>query len=77
MPLSANVHNTTQFDSGSFIQNRYKLFIKRFPEEITEAFEQLDFWLSFIIFNPSKIPMDAEDFTEYGVPELDKLSEWY
>ena len=55
----------------------YILFIKRFTEEITEAFKQLDFWLPFIIFNQRKLPTDGEDFNKYGVPELDKLSEWY
>jgi len=39
--------------------------------------EQLDFWLSFIIFDPRKLPTDAEDFTDYGMDELDKLSAWY
>ena len=66
-PVSANLCNTNQFDFGSFIQNRCKVFIKRFTEEITEAFEQLDFWLSFIIFDLSKLPMGTEDFTESGV----------
>ena len=41
--LKANLRMTNQSDFGSFIQNRYKLFIKRFTDEITEAFEQLDF----------------------------------
>ena len=75
--LSANLCNIDQFDFVFLIHNGYKLFVKRFTEEIREAFEQLDFWLSIIIFDPSKLPVDAEDLTESGVPELDKLSEWY
>ena len=55
----------------------YMLFTERFTEEITEAFKQLDFWLSFVIFDPRKLPTDKEDFTEYGMSELDKLSLWY
>ena len=75
--LRVNLRNRKQFDFGSFIQNRYRLFIKRFTEENKETFEQLNFWLSFIITDPSKLPMDAEDFTESGMSELDNLSEWY
>ena len=77
MPPSANLCNTNQFDFDSFIQSTYMLFSERFTEEITEAFEQLDFWLSFVIFNPRKFPRDEEDFTKYGMSELDKLSLWY
>ena len=51
--------------------------LKRFTEEITEVLKQLDFWLSFIIFDPRKLRMDAKDFTEYDMLELDNLSEWY
>ena len=77
MPSSANLYNSNQFDIDSFIQNPYILFIQSFTEEITEAFEQLEFWLSlFIIFNPRKLRRDPGDFTEYDVPELDKLSQW-
>ena len=77
MPSSANLYNSNQFDIDSFIQNTYILFIQSFTEEITEAFEQLEFWLSlFIIFNPRRLRRDAGDFTGYDVPELDKLSQW-
>ena len=77
MPLSANLRNTNQFDFDSFIQRTYMLFIARFTEEITEAFEQLDFWLFFVIFDPRKLPPDEENFTEYSMSELNKLSLWY
>ena len=63
--------------SGGSKGNIGKKRVKRFTEEITEVFEQLDVWLSFIIFDPRKLPKDVEDFTKYGVPELDKLSERY
>ena len=71
MPPSANLCNANQFDFDSFIQITYMLFIERFTEEITEAFEQLDFSLSFVIFGSGKLPTDEEDFTEYGMSELD------
>ena len=71
MPPSANLRNANQFDFDSFIQSTYMLFIEGLTKEITEAFEQLDFWLSFAISDPRKLP------TEYTMPELDKLSLWY
>ena len=71
MPPSANLRNANQFDFDSFIQSTYILFIEGLTKEITEAFEQLDFWLSFVISDPRKLP------TEYTMPELDKLSLWY
>ena len=76
MSLSANLRNASQSDFDSFIQSTYMLFIQSFTEEITEALKKLDFWLSFVIFDPRKLPTD-EDFTEYGMSELDKLSSFY
>ena len=77
MPPSANLRSSNQFDFNSFIENTYLPFIERFTSEINDAFEQLDFWLCFVIFDPRKPPKNTEDFNEYGICEIDNLAEWY
>ena len=48
-----------------------------FIEELDNTFEQLEFWISFAIFDPCKLPERKEDIINYGKNELQELGEFY
>ena len=52
-------------------------FVDAFIEEINEAFEQLQFWLNFIIFDPRKLPRAKEELKIYGNKKLSELLSYY
>ena len=52
-------------------------FVDAFIEEINEAFEQLQFWVNFIIFDPRKLPKAKEELKIYGNKKLSELLSYY
>ena len=77
LPPSSNLRNACKFSFERFRDKTFPSFINRFIEEIKEAFKQLDFWLSFCIFDPRKLPADLEHLDSYREYELEKLISWY
>ena len=52
-------------------------FVGAFIAEINEAFEQLQFWVNFTIFDPRKLPKAKEELKRYGNEELSELLSHY
>ena len=68
LTVSAKVlHHTDQFDWESFMNAAYHPFVDAFIEEINEAFEQLQFWVNFTIFDPRKLPKAKEKLKMYDM----------
>ena len=65
------------FDFDEFEAEVFLPFVNRFSEEVKEAFKQLDFWLSFVVFDPRKLPETKAELSTYGGEEIEKLSSHY
>ena len=52
----------------------YLSFIESFIAELKKAFQQLDFWLNFVIFDPQKLPDNLDNYVN---EELDVLASNY
>ena len=76
LPPSANSRNLLQFSFNKFLTETYSPFVTRFIEEVKDAFKQLDFWLSFTVLDPRKLPEDVNGEEEYGEAEIEKLASW-
>ena len=61
----------------TFEKDVYNKFIGRFIEEVDGAFEQLESWLNFVVFDPRKLPDDKAELNEYGNLEIDQLISFY
>ena len=72
-PLSLRLcgKNSSSFSFAEFEKNVYLPFIESFIAELKEAFQELDFWLNFVIFDPRKLP---DDLDNYGNEELNALA---
>jgi len=77
LPPSANLRKSTTFTWEDFEEKTYINFFKRFLLEIDSAFEQLQFWLNFIILDPRKLPAQQQDLDFYGDVELLELLSFY
>ena len=55
----------------------YRKFVSSFKAEIDAAFDQLEFWLTFIVFDPIKLPEAREDLDVYGRLEKDDLTSFF
>ena len=77
LPLSAKHHKLGTFKWDDFEKNMYCKFVHSFKAEIDGAFDQLAFWLNFIIFDPRKLPESRDDLEAYGRPEIDDLTSFY
>ena len=62
---------------GRLLKNVYCKFVHLFKAEIDGAFDQLAFWLNFIVFDPRKRPESRDDLEAYGRPEIDYLTSFY
>ena len=52
-------------------------FVDAFIEEINEAFEQLQFWVNFIIFDQRKLPRAKEELKIHGNKKFSELLSYY
>ena len=76
LPPSTHLHgkNYLSFSFDEFEKNVYLPFIELFIAKLKEAFQQLDFWLNFVIFDPQKLP---DDLDNYGNDEVNVLASYY
>ena len=72
-PPRANLQNSAKFPLEKFHNETYPPFIMRLVKEIKEAFAQLDFWLTFSVFDPFTLPKNLEVEDSYGEEEIHKL----
>lgn len=56
LPSSARLRSAQNFEWENFSEEVYSQFVSRFVEEIDNAFEQLEFWMAFEIFDARKLP---------------------
>lgn len=77
LPPSANLRKSGTFKWDDFEKNVYSKFVRSFKAEIDGAFDQLQFWLKFIVFDPRKLPETMEDLDDYGRSEIDDLTSFY
>jgi hypothetical protein len=61
------------FDFENFRARIYEPFVEQFIGEIKEAFQQMEFWHKFGIFDPRKLPSSTEELEMYGNEELKPL----
>ena len=73
----ANFRKLGTFKWDDFEKNVYCKFVHSFKVEIDGAFDQLAFWLNFIVFDPRKLPESRDDLDAYGRPEIDDLTSFY
>ena len=66
----AGLQNSDTFDWQTFKSETICNFVERFIEEITEAFEQLQSWIKFKIFDPQKLPKPKDQLISYNNKEL-------
>ena len=45
--------------------------------EVKKAFSQLDFWLSFVAFDPRRLTKDQNLLVSYGDDKMEKLLNYY
>ena len=64
-----------QFDLCEFEEKVFIPFLDAL--QLKEAFSQLDFWLSFVVFDPKRLPEDQNLIVSYGGDEIEKLLSHY
>ena len=72
-PSAATRSNLKPFDLNDFEKTVFIPFLDAFIVEVQEAFSQLDFWLSFVVFDPRKLPEDQNLLDGYGDDEISNL----
>ena len=60
-----------------YVTDVFEKFLSAFIEQSDVAFEQIEFWMAFDIFDPLKLPEKKEDLIQYGNNKLQDLGEYY
>ena len=78
LPPSSRLRSADEnFEWERFAADVFQRFVLAFIEELDNAFGQLEFWMSFAIFDPRKLPERKEEIINYGKNELQELGEFY
>ena len=78
LPPSTRTHTSSRpFAFEEFEENIYRPFLDRFVDEVKEAFNQLDFCLGFVVFDPRKLPQKKDALNNYGITEIEELLSHY
>ena len=67
----------TSFGWEHYVTDVFKKLLSAFIEQLDVAFEQIEFWMAFDIFDPRKLPEKKEDLIQYSDNELWDLGEYY
>ena len=62
-----------QFDLCEFEEKVFILFLDTLMAEVKEAFSQLCFWLSLIVFDPRRLAKNQNLLVSYGDNEIENL----
>ena len=73
LPPSARLRSA----DTSFRWEHYVADVFEKLEQLDTAFEQVEFWIVFGIFNPRKLPEKKENLIQYGGNELEDSGEHY
>ena len=65
----------TSFRWEHYVTDVFKKLLSGFIEQLDVAFEQVEFWMAFGIFDPRKLPEKKEDLIQYANNELQDLGE--
>ena len=67
----------TSFGWEYYVTDVFEKFLSTFIEQLDVAFEQIEFWMAFDIFDPRKLPEKKEELIQYGNNRLQDLGEYY
>ena len=67
----------TSFGWEYYVTDVFEKFLSTFIEQLDVAFEQIEFWMAFDIFDPCKLPEKKEDLIQYSNNGLQDLGEYY
>ena len=77
LPPSARLRSAdTSLGWEHYVTAVFKKFLSEFIVQLDVAFEQLEFWMAFDIFDPRKLP-EKKDLIQYGNNKLQDLGEHY
>ena len=65
----------TSFRWEHYVTDVFEKLLSGFIEQLDVAFEQVEFWMAFGIFDPRKLPEKKEDLIQYANNELQDLGE--
>ena len=70
LPHVAETCSTLQFDLCEFEEEDFISFLDGLMAEVKEALSQIYLWLSFIVFDPRRLPEDQNLLVSYGDDEM-------
>ena len=77
LPPSARLWCADTSFGWEHVTDVFKKLLSAFIEQLDVAFEQIEFWMAFDIFDPCKLPEKKEDLIQYSNNGLQDLGEYY